>query len=103
MMLGIFNYWLLWILPFLAFTAIGFIIYALGEKKGRPAPGKYETYTCGERFRVTDIGHESFYGPIKKVLELSRLQRAHTGRLSDYLLMAVIGFVIVLLFVMVLI
>lgn len=103
MMLGIFDYWLFWILPFLAFTVIGFIIYMLGEKKVKPAPGKYDAYTCGEKFQVTDIGHESFYGPIKKVLELSRLQRVHTGRLSDYLLMTVIGFAIVLLFVMVLI
>ncbi len=102
-MLGIFNYWLLWVLPLLAFTAMGFIIYALGEKKGKPAPGKYETYTCGEKFPVTDVGHENFYRPIKRILELSRLRHAHTGILSDYLLMIVTGFVIVLLFVMVLI
>ena len=104
MMLGIFDYWLFWILPFLGFTMVGVIIQLLGSKsKGRPAPGKYETYTCGERFPVTDVGHENFYRPIKKVLELSRLRHAHTGRLSDYLLMIVIGFAMVLLMVMVLI
>ena len=101
-MLGIFDYWLFWILPFIMFTFIGFIIYLLGKSpKGRNIAHKYETYTCGERFQVTDIGHENFYGPIKRVLELSRLQRAHTGRLSDYLLMVVIGFAIILLMVVV--
>ena len=100
-MLGIFNYWLYWILPFLAFTVIGVIIYLLGNRtqKGKAVPGKYETYTCGEKFQVTNVGHENFYRPIKRVLELSRLRHAHTGRLSDYLLMIVIGFVIVLMFV----
>jgi hypothetical protein len=104
MMLGIFDYWLVWVLPFLAFTGIGLLIYALGSRtrKPRPAPGKYDTYTCGEEFPVTDVGQENFYRPIKSVLELSRLRRAHTGRLSDYLLMILAGAALVIVMVMVL-
>lgn len=98
-MLGIFDYWLLWILPFLGFTVIGVVIHLLGRKPQGKVPGREETYTCGEKFQVTNVGHENFYRPIKRVLELSRLRHAHTGRLSDYLLMIVTGFVIVLMFV----
>lgn len=100
-MLGIFDYWLYWIAPFLFFIVIGLIIHLLGRKPGRPVPGREETYTCGERFPVTDVGHENFYRTIKRVLELSKLRHAHTGRLSDYLLMIMIGLVVILLLVMV--
>ena len=100
-MLGIFDYWLYWIGPFLLFTLIGLGLHFLGRKPGRPVPGRDETYTCGEEFPVTDVGHENFYRTIKRALEFSRLRHAHTGRLSDYLLMILIGFVIILLMVMV--
>lgn len=102
-MLDVFNYWLFWIAPFLGFSVLGLAIHLLGRKTGKPAPSKYETYTCGERFPVTDVGAENFYRPIKRVLELSKLQRAHTGRLSDYLLMTVMGLAIIILLMAVLI
>lgn len=100
-MLGIFDCWFYWIAPFMFFTAIGLLIHLLGRRPGgRPAPGRDEAYTCGEKFPVTDVGHENFYRTIKRVLELSKLRHAHTGRLSDYLLMILVGFVAVLIMVM---
>jgi len=99
-MLDIFNYWLVWIAPFLGFSLVGVVIHLAGRnRKGRPAPGKYDTYTCGEPFPDADLGAEDFYRPIKRVLELFKLQRAHTGRLSDYLLAVLAGLAVVLVLV----
>ena len=95
-----FENWSVFVLSFLVFTALGFLVYLLGNRKSRFEERKYETYTCGEPFPKVHVSPENFYVAVKKSLGIKDLREIHSGRLSDYLLWFVIGLVLVILMVL---
>ncbi|MEE9323490.1 MAG: hypothetical protein V3U72_03000 [Candidatus Aenigmarchaeota archaeon] len=95
-----FEYWSFFILTFVGFIGLGFLIYFLGNRKSRFEEMKFETYTCGEPFPKVRVSPENFYAAIKKGLGIRDMQRAHSGKLSDYLLWFLIGMVVVMLMVL---
>jgi len=97
-----FEYWSFFILTFAGFIGLGLIIYFMGSRKARAEERKYEPYTCGEPFPRVNVGPDNLYQAIKKNLGIEDIQKIHTGKLSDYLLWMLAGFIAVVLMVMML-
>lgn len=97
-----FDHWSLFVVVLAVFTLTGIGIYLLGNRKTRHEKMKYETYTCGERFESVKVGPENFYSSVEKNLGLKDISRAHSGKVSDYLVWFLIGLVFMVLMVVML-
>lgn len=93
------------ILVFGLLTALFYLIFKLLENNRlrKARPGR-EMYACGEDLKPEQLNvpPEGFYKVFTGALRLQALRRAHSGRLSDYLLWVVAGAVLLILYVMLL-
>jgi len=92
-----FEYWTLFNGVFVLFIVIGYVIYKVFDR-GRlvEEDRKKELYACGERWNHQHIP-SGLYATIVNSLRIKKLSHAHSGDVSDYLLWAFSGIVIIMM------
>ena len=81
------------LLFFFIVSLIGYALYNITRRKGKPEPGKEIIYACGEDMQPEELNipPETFYEYLIDLFRVKKLRRLHSGVLNDYLLWVLAG------------